>query len=292
MISDSTCAVVVTFHPDEDIAENLRLLRGQVQGLIVVDNGSPQSTVSLLRQTSSAIGFSLVENDENLGIATALNIGVLRAEKEDFRWVILFDQDSTLTENFIATMVHAYTSSPHPETIGIIVPKYIDKRSGTLIPPIRFKSGALEAAMTSGSFIPLALFRAHGLFEDALFIDAVDYEYSLRLRSKGLSIQECPEATLLHSPGTPRIHHFRGKYLFQTANYGPVRRYYQERNKIWVTRRYWRRFPWFCAKLFWFSFKDVAKTILAEDRKWEKLVYAALGFRDGLRERMGKVNRT
>ena len=291
MIADSVCAVVVTFHPDEDIAENLRLLRSQVQGLIVVDNGSPQNSVSLLRKASSSIGFALIENGENLGIATALNIGVLRAENEGFRWVILFDQDSTVTENFVATMIHSFTSSPNAETIGILVPRYIDKRSGTLLPPIRLKSGALEAAMTSGSFIPVALFRAHGFFEDALFIDAVDYEYSLRLRSKGLLIQECPEATLLHSPGTPRIHHFRGRYLFQTANYGAVRRYYQERNKIWVTRRYWRKYPWFCIKLFWFSFKDVSKTILAENCKWEKCLYAALGVGDGLRERMGKVNR-
>jgi hypothetical protein len=51
----------------------------------------------------------------------------------------------------------------------------------------------------------------------------------------------------------------------QTHNYSPVRRYYQERNKIWVTRRYWSKFPFFCAKLFFFSAKDYFKILFAED---------------------------
>lgn len=288
---NSVCAVVVTFHPDPDVLENLSKLRPQVQGLVVVDNGSSTASVSLLRAASSQIGFEFIENGENLGIAAALNTGVRWADANSFQWIVLFDQDSTVTENFMDAMLNAFEDSPSGNRLGILVPRYIDKRSGSDLPAIAVKAGGLEAAMTSGTLMRISSFHQYGLFEEDLFIDAVDYEYSLRLRSHGCFIEECDKALLLHSPGMPKVYTFRGKYLFQTANYSPARRYYQERNKVWVTRRYWKQFPFFCFKLFFFSSKDFVKCIVAEDRKWDKFYYASLGIMDGMRGRMGKLNK-
>lgn len=292
MVMNSVCAVVVTFHPDLDVIENLSKVRPQVQALIVVDNGSPAAAVNFLRVASSQIGFELIENGENLGIAAALNTGVRLADAGLFKWVMLFDQDSCVTEGFMDTMLHAFESSPRGEHLGILVPRYIDRRSGSKLPAIGVRAGGIEAAMTSGTLMRVSSFRQHGLFEEDLFIDAVDYEYSLRLRSHGCFIEECNEALLLHSPGAPKIHRFWGIYLFQTANYSPVRRYYQERNKVWVTRKYWKRFPLFCLKLFFFTSKDYVKCIFAENRKWDKFCYASMGIADGLRGRMGRIDRT
>ncbi len=290
MVMNSVCAVVVTFHPDPDVVKNLSKVRGQVQGLVVVDNGSSSATVELLRDASSRMGFELIENGENLGIAAALNTGVRWAEANRFDWVVLFDQDSAVTEGFMETMLRSFEDSPRGEGLAILVPRYIDKRSGSKLPGITLRKGGLEAAMTSGSLMRIATFQQYGWFEEDLFIDAVDYEYSLRLRSRGGFIEECGEALLLHSPGIPRVHKLGGRYLFQTSNYSPARRYYQERNKVWVTRRYWRQFPFFCVKLFFFSSKDFVKGLLAEDRKWDKFYYASRGIADGLRGRMGRIN--
>jgi len=288
---NSVCAVVVTFHPDLDVLENISKLRSQVQGLVVVDNGSSPASIDLLRAASSEIGFEIFENGENLGIAAALNIGVRWADANLFQWVALFDQDSAVTEGFMDTMLHAFVTNPRGERLAILVPRYIDKRSAADIPAISVKTGGLEAAMTSGTLMKTSSFRQHGPFEEGLFIDAVDYEYSLRLRSHGCFIEECGNALLLHSPGAPKIHTFMGKYLFRTSNYSPARRYYQERNKVWVTRRYWRQFPFFCFKLFFFSSKDYVKCILAENQKWDKFYYASLGVADGFRDRMGRLNK-
>jgi rhamnosyltransferase len=291
MIMNNVCAVVVTFHPDPDVLENLFKLRQQVQGLVVVDNGSSTASVNLLRTASSQASFELIENGENLGIAAALNTGVRWASINHFQWVALFDQDSAVTEGFINTMLHAFEHSPRVDRLAILVPRYIDKRSGFDLPAITVKTGGIEAAMTSGTLMRVSSFHQHGPFEEDLFIDAVDYEYSLRLRSHGYFIEECEQALLLHSPGTPKIHKFRGKYLFQTSNYSPARRYYQERNKVWVTRKYWKRFPLFCLKLFFFTSKDYVKCILVENRKWDKFYYASRGISDGLRGRMGRIDR-
>ncbi len=75
MEKKSVCAVVVTYHPDDVVLENLVAIRPQVQGLLVVDNGSSEERRNRLRRGARDVGFTLIENGENLGIATALNIG-------------------------------------------------------------------------------------------------------------------------------------------------------------------------------------------------------------------------
>ncbi len=292
MIANSVCAIVVTFHPDMDVVENLSKVRQQVQAVVVVDNGSSQVSINLLRDASRQIGFELIENGENLGIGAALNIGIRLADVNAFEWVILFDQDSAVTEGFIDAMLHGFASIAKTDRLGILVPRYVDKRSGIPLPQDLAKSGGLETAMTSGSLMRVSLFREHGLFEEELFIDSVDSEYSLRLRGSGYMIEECNDAMLLHSPGHPTVRRLFGVRLFQTANYSAVRRYYQDRNRIWLTRKYWRTFPKFCLRLYRDSFKEHAKTILGEDQKWQKCYLAGLGVLDGLRGRMGKFNRT
>ncbi|MEO8734932.1 MAG: glycosyltransferase family 2 protein [Edaphobacter sp.] len=289
---NSVCAVVVTFHPEPDVIENLSKVRQQVQGLVVIDNGSPQASIDLLQSASGQIGFELVENVDNLGIAAALNTGVRWADANSFEWIILFDQDSAVTDGFIETMLRAFEKSPSGDRLGILVPHYVDKRFGIPLPQDAAKGGGLETAMTSGSLMRASLFREHGSFQEELFIDSVDSEYSLRVRSCGYSIEECNDAVLLHSPGYPTVLRFCGIRLFKTANYSPVRRYYQDRNRIWLVRKYWWKFPKFCLRLFRDSFKEHAKTILGENEKWNKCYCAGLGIADGLRGRMGKFNRT
>ncbi len=267
---------------------NLRALRPQVDFLVVVDNGSSEKELERLRTEARGPGVQLVENGENLGIATALNIGVRRGLEHGSGWILLFDQDSRVEEDFVAGMLRGFEASEWGERLAILVPQYLDARLRLPIPANHVREG-LEAAMTSGSLIPARVFQQFGVFRDELFIDAVDYEYSLRLRRAGMVIDETAEATLLHEPGAPVLHRFAGRVVFRTANYSPVRRYYQERNKIWVTRRYFGKFPVFCLKLMMFSAKDFTKIVLAESNKLTKLRFFLRGVADGLRGRMGRI---
>src|SRR5665213_1179891 len=219
MVSNSVCAVVVTFHPESDVLESLSKVRQQVQALVVVDNGSPETSINLLRAASHQTGFELIENGENLGIGAALNIGIRWAEVNGFEWVILFDQDSAVMEGFMDAMLRGFENISKRDRLAILVPRYVDKRSGIPLPQDRAKSGGLQTAMTSGSLMRVSLFHEHGLFEEELFIDSVDSEYSLRLRSSGHLIEECNDAVLLHSPGHPTVLRLCGVRLFQTANY-------------------------------------------------------------------------
>ena len=289
-MQEGVCAIVVSFHPDAEIVQNLEALRPQVAAVVVVDNGSPAADLTLLRKTATRLDLNLVENGENLGIATALNVGVRWAKARGFAWVLLFDQDSCVTDGMASTLVAAFETSPWGAKLGILVPSYVDRRMQAALQVVRVRGGGLESVMTSGSLMRTSIFDLCGYFIDELFIDAVDFEYCLRLRKRGFVIDECRDALLLHSPGTPTVVRFRGRRLFQTANYSPLRLYYQTRNKIWVTRHYFWNFPGFCLKLFYYVVKESTKIALGESNRKKKLRYTWMGIRDGLGGRMGKLN--
>ncbi|HET6218807.1 MAG TPA: glycosyltransferase family 2 protein [Acidobacteriaceae bacterium] len=289
MEKKSVCAVVVTYHPDDGVLDNLGAIRPQVQGLVVVDNGSSEEKRNRLRLAAGEVEFTLIENGNNLGIAAALNIGVKWAQSERYRWVALFDQDSLAPPALIDTMLRAYESSPRRDRIGLLVPRYIDSRRGIPISAIYAKDGSLQVAMTSGSLMPISVFSHEGCFEDSFFIGGVDYEYCLRLRSIGYSIEECTDAVLMHAPADFTECKVNGARLFSTSNYSAGRRYYRERNTVWMIKKYWRRYPAFFAGMLSHSVKDGVKILLAETGKRRKVYYMALGVRDGLLGRMGKT---
>ena len=289
MLPCDVCGVVVTYHPDEEVLENLAKLRPQVSNVVVVDNGSSEGELALLDEAAGRLGMTVERNWDNLGVATALNRGVRWARERGFEWVMLFDQDSTITPGFVDAMLQCAQNRPNANSLAILVPRYVDSRFGTVREaPARDEMG-MEAATTSGSLMPTEIFEVAGMFAEELFIDGVDFEYSLRVRQLGLCIDECAEAVLLHSPGTPTYHKLLGWKPFQVANYSPVRRYYQERNKIWMAKRYWHVFRGFCIRQFVSSVKDLVKIVLVEGDKFAKCQYFFEGIRDGLRGRTGKL---
>jgi rhamnosyltransferase len=285
---DDVCAVVVTYHPDDDVLENLAAVRPQVQGLIVVDNGSPRRAVDKLRAVQSSLGFSMIENQENLGIAAALNQGVRWALEGGYKWVSLFDQDSKVTAGYMNAMLNASTSFENEAGAAILVPQYIDSRRGHILPPSYMYDGNLALAMTSGSFIHESVFKEHGCFAEELFIGGVDYEYSLRLRARGKVLKECRDAVLLHAPSAPQPFRVCGSTLFYTSNYGPLRRYYADRNRVWLLRKYGTRFPGVIYGMYLAWLKDFVKLLLGENDKARKMSQMAQGVVDGLRTRMGR----
>ena len=73
------CAVLVTFHPDEGLPARIERALLEVAALVVVDNGSDEAALGMLRRLSADPRIALVLNFANLGIARALNLGIARA---------------------------------------------------------------------------------------------------------------------------------------------------------------------------------------------------------------------
>jgi len=125
MTARSVCAVIVTYHPNAGMLENLPQVLAQVQGLVVIDNGSSVEELGPLREKKQSLGFHLIENSENLGIAEALNQGARWAHSQGYSWVILFDQDSGITDGFEELIQVDTRTSRNDSAIGLRRNRYV-----------------------------------------------------------------------------------------------------------------------------------------------------------------------
>jgi len=287
MKEHSVCAVIVTYHPSARMVENIPKVLAQVQELVVVDNGSNANEINLLRAASQALNFHVIENGENLGIAEALNQGILWAKSRGYPWVILFDQDSKITDGFIDAMFATWKARADRERICSIHPKYIDPATGNEPLVRRADDGGPVISLTSGALMPAWIFDRIGLFEAEFFMDHVDIEYCYRIRAAGYLIADSREAVLLHSAGYPKNHTLFG-FSFRPSHHSATTRYYLSRNRVVVYRKYLSTFPGWILQSMYQAFRETIKCFLAEKNRPRKFRNFLLGTWDGLRGRMGK----
>jgi rhamnosyltransferase len=290
MTAQSVCAVIVTYHPSAGMLENVFKVLAQTQGLVVVDNGSNADELVHLRAQSDALGFHLIENRENLGIAEAMNQGIRWAKSKGYVWVILFDQDSVITHGFLAQMFAAWENYPDRERLGSIHPKYIDPETGVEPKVWRAPDGGPVISLTSGALMPTWIFDKIGEFASEYFIDCVDFEYCLRIRAAGYLIADSRQAVLMHAAGHgTESRSFLG-LSFRPTHHGAARRYYISRNRIALYRKYFRIFPIWILQYMNDSFRETIKCFVGEHNRGRNLRGFLVGTWDGLCGRMGKRN--
>jgi rhamnosyltransferase len=283
-----TCAVVITFHPQAAVLDNLTKVRPQVETLLVVDNGSSQESLAPLHAFRDDPGFTLIENKANLGIAAALNAGVRWARARGFEYVALFDQDSTVTDGFIKTMLATYESHPQRDRLAIVTPTQVERNTGRTRSLECAKDGGPLVAITSGSLMPAAMFDQCGWFEEELIIDGVDHEYCFRARAHGYTLAQCRDALLLVTVGSTRCHKVLGLKIM-ARHYSAKRRYYLTRNRLVMVRRFWKEHPAWCYRALRDVLHETLKVIFFEEQRRSKLRNTARGIHDALFDRMGKV---
>ncbi|MHB1938704.1 MAG: glycosyltransferase family 2 protein [Acidobacteriaceae bacterium] len=278
-------AVVVSYHPSRELLRNIEILASQVGHVVVVDNtpgANPQTVIDELEQQG---GCTVVRNQRNLGIATALNIGVQRAISLGCEWIVTFDQDSRIGDGYVEGLISAYIESNDPAKIGVVCPIYRDAGLGAVWPLPKGSNGDPLACITSGALMKSETYQKLGPFEDQLFIDGVDTEYALRMRAAGYKIVES-NVVLNHSLGKMTPHVFAGRHIFVT-NHNPQRRYFITRNRIVLLRRYMGRDrEWTAYELtdFW---KGTVALLLFEQDRWSKVKYMLRGAWDAIFGRLG-----
>lgn len=290
------CAGIVTYSCDLDrLTENVAALKDQISRVFVVDNGS--RNVAALRSLLDAFeDVRLLENPDNLGIATALNQLCRTAEAEGFSSILLLDQDSVVGPGMAEALVKW-----QGDGVGIVAPQVLDRnkessarhshRSGDGR-VFEVRSAARKGIITSGSLVNLTAFEDVGGFDESFFIDYVDYDFDKRLLLSGYSLVRTGESYLLHECGhfrkTPFLFPRRDQEgvwrmeRFYTFGHSSRRCYYKARNRILYSRKYRGsghgvhlegavQLPFV-----------VASTVLLEGQRIAKLKAFARGVADGL----------
>ena len=257
----------------------------------MIDNHSNICTVSMLEDLASQRNIHLIANDENLGVATALNQGVRWAMKRGYQWVLLLDQDTVPEDSMVETLASAYDDFDPKSKLAVIGSNYYDVNTQRLT----FEPGPNKAcswvekkiAITSGSLVSTATFEVVGPFRDEFFIDDVDHEYCLRARSMGFTIILATKPTVKHAVGAATVHRLLWKNPI-TSNHSPLRRYYITRNHIILVREYLFKEPrWVCYRSYDLV-KSSIRMLVFEDERISKLRHVLLGVRDGWVGKLGK----
>jgi rhamnosyltransferase len=233
-------AAVISYNPDQRLTRHLQALRSQCDAVVVIDNGS--SNLGRIEEASAQTGCRLVSNGSNLGVAAALSQAARMAQEGGFDWLATFDQDSLCPPGAINGLLELHERHPQRDRIGVLALSHRDRATGRdyhhrldiLVESTNWRS--LRSTITSGSLVRVDLFEQIGLFDDALFIDAVDHEFCLRVRKQGWLVIEGRRQVLEHSIGDATEHRLLGRRIVCT-HHSPVRRYYMTRNQLEVCGR-------------------------------------------------------
>jgi len=281
----SVAGVVVLYDPDDKVIANIKSYIDQLGSLYAVDN-SEEVNSDVVEKIKSLERISYLWNEKNLGVAAALNIGAGLAIEQGYKFLFTVDQDSNASPGMFGEFFK-FLEANGPEQIGIIAPYHFYENFRR--PRAKGDFQEIISTVTSGNMLNLAAYEQAGPFLDALFIDYVDFEYCLRLRARGFKIVQINRAVLNHVLGNVVSRRFIFRKVAVT-NHPPVRIYYRTRNRLFVSMKYFRRFPvWVCRDSVIFA-NEIIKILCFEKEKIDKFEMALLGVKDFLSGRFGKYS--
>ncbi|MGM7672173.1 glycosyltransferase [Microbacterium sp. A93] len=240
-------AVFSTFRPGSGAEEAVSSVAGQVDGVIVVDDGSGPVADDVLERLAAS-GVLVHRQSENSGIAAALNTGIRLAREQGAANVVTFDQDSLVPSGFVeALRVAQDAATADGVQVGVVVPEYFAA--------VRQARGEMSAygpaanVIQSGMLLPLSVVDAIGELRADFFIDLVDTEFELRLRREGYAVLAAPGLRLGHALGTQYRRELFGRQVClpgippEITLSTPFRYFYRVRNRIVLNGEYLRAAP-------------------------------------------------
>ena len=222
--------VVILYHPDiEQLSDNIQTYLNGLKQLYVYDNSeskTPGIEEALLKLHPS-IQYHYFNTNEC--IAKRLNQAIEQAALNQYDFLLTMDQDSSFKDGDFEKYKTLIQSSAynHVAQFGVncqpdfILPKDEPETALTLI--------------TSGSILNLALTKQIGPFNEALFIDFVDAEFSYRVIQNGFINLLFSNIVLNHALG--KLVEGRSLVNFKKTlriTHAPIRVYYIIRNGLYL----------------------------------------------------------
>ncbi|WP_300902873.1 glycosyltransferase family 2 protein [uncultured Clostridium sp.] len=281
---NSVAAVIITYNVENDFKKRINKLKGKVDEIIVVDNGSKDKTISMLKELERET--TIIYLEENKGIAYALNKGINYSIKKGYNWILTLDHDSIITDDMIKNMLNCYESfdEDFKEKVAMLVPIHVEEKeyksnasSITQVSSVSYMEVLTE--ITSGALTKAEIYKNIGMYDERLFIDLVDHDYCLYLNKKGFKIIQVKSAILIHNLGESVKKSLLGLKMTPT-NHSPLRRYYMSRNRHYIWDKYKNDFPKWVLKDKRRFITENLKIILFEDSKIEKFKYIKNGIKD------------
>lgn len=162
---DGIAAGIVLYNPDINrLKENISSIIVQCDHVYLIDNGSANfDEVDVLIEKFNQEKVSIIRNDSNRGIATALNQLCENAKAEGFSWLVTLDQDSVSPSN----MVEEYKKHTDKQEAAMFCPLVYDRNKNASIGTYDSETLEVDECITSGAMIRLDVWQELNGFDES-----------------------------------------------------------------------------------------------------------------------------
>jgi hypothetical protein len=256
--------------------------------VIIVDNESNFEKVNKIKSGFTKV--EVIESKENLGFASANNIGIKYAIKNKIEYLMLLNNDTEVNKKFLAPLLNSFKND---NLLGAVQPLimnynnrakvwnaggYLNNFFGFPYTNNKIKNKNLQIDWITGCCIVLKtkVIKKAGLIDEDFFAYYEDVDWSLRIKKLGYKLGVVDSSVIFHH-GTKSSNNsnFEG-------NLSPFVHYLNIRNHIYLIKKHGDKFN-FIGVVFYQFFKIFFYSIYFLLRlRFNKLKMVYNGFIDGI----------
>lgn len=285
-----------SYQVTNDCIQSLQRIDYPNYRVIVVDNGSVDGSGKQLEQAHDPI--DVLYSPENKGFTGGNNIGIRYALEQGFEYIMMLNNDTFVEPDFLGHLVGHL--SAHPET-GAVQPRiYFNHDRELLWNGGSYFNHWLGYAYTQGEnqlpkekhlitknvdwitgcafMIRSSVLRQTGVLAENMFIYSEDVDLSFRIKNKSHLLTYVPESVIYHIAGVSN----KKKVKDKEGYVNPVVHYLNQRNRIWLLKRYtsWYQAP--TVLVFNFFYILMVIGYFASRGRFRKLKAMIRAVKDGL----------
>ena len=273
-------AVVVLYNPNRLVIKNILTYHSFLENIVVVDN-SETANEEILNDLKKMLKIHLIVNQENKGIATALNQGIQKAILLGGEWILTMDQDSYFEADMLKNYFKLFDDLNDKVKIAALGPNYEKENSLEQIIKV-------ENLITSGTLLNADVFKKIKGYDEKLFIDEVDNDYCYRAQLEGYDLYQCNNIFMNHALGNKKqITSIFGSKKTRILH-SPIRLYYIVRNSLYMSEKYKNVFPIAIKKTNRDVIVRIKNNLLYGSEKWSTIKFLLLGILHFKKNRFGK----
>ncbi|MFH1858709.1 MAG: glycosyltransferase family 2 protein [Patescibacteria group bacterium] len=260
--------------------------------VVIVDNDSKE-------KPQASDGVKVIYNNKNLGFSGGNNVGIKYALKQDTDYILLLNDDTIVTPDFLSKMVKAAESDSKIGMVGSKIYFYKDRNklwfAGGIINWL-YNKGEMkgyneidkgqydqpdiqESSYLTGCclLVKRMVIEKIGLLPEEYFAYYEDTDWSLAAQKAGFKTVFVPKARIWHK-GSKSSREFSKPYI-----------YYHVRNGLIFASKYapWYIKPIIHLDIVWRIIKQIVKLVfISQKRIWAKVIL--LGIKDFYFKKWGK----
>ncbi len=223
------CCGVVIYNPELEEINNIIKKTNLFEKIYIFDNSDRENGHVSLEYDN----IEMMSQNKNLGLSYAYHEICKKAKKSGYDYIMMFDQDSIISDRNINQMIELISDFDDRDKVGVFSPKiiYNNQKNDTVDKGKFFEE--VDWCISSGSIINLTLYGNDICFDINYFIDRLDQDFCRQVKEKGYKVIRFNEIILKQQLGESIV---IGKKVY--SSHSVVRHYYMSRNRLYYNNKF------------------------------------------------------